>query len=94
MALGKRCWTLNRIVRLIYPMGVPCLMGRIQFQGFKCERCGHTWAPRQALDSKEPVPIPKVCPKCKSAWWDVPRKEKAIGKVSPPKGKGTKARRG
>ena len=54
-------------------------MGRIQFQGFKCERCGHTWAPRQALDSGEPIPVPKVCPKCKSAWWDTPRKEKKGG---------------
>ena len=52
-----------------------CSMGRIQFQGFKCERCGHTWAPRQALDSGEPIPVPRVCPKCKSAWWDVPKKE-------------------
>lgn len=53
-------------------------MGRVQFQGFKCERCGHVWAPRQALDSDETVAIPKVCPKCKSAWWDVPRKPKKV----------------
>ncbi len=51
-------------------------MGRVEFSGFKCERCGHLWAPRQALDSGEPVTLPKVCPSCKSAWWDVPRKEK------------------
>jgi NAD-dependent SIR2 family protein deacetylase len=49
-------------------------MGEITFKGFKCERCGHIWAPRQALDSEEPTARPKVCPKCKSAWWDVPKK--------------------
>jgi NAD-dependent SIR2 family protein deacetylase len=52
-------------------------MGEITFKGFRCERCGHIWAPRQALDSAEPTARPRVCPKCKSAWWDVPRKEKA-----------------
>ncbi|HEY1198589.1 MAG TPA: hypothetical protein VGG32_07680 [Thermoplasmata archaeon] len=52
-------------------------MGRVEFSGFKCERCGHLWAPRQALDSGEPVTLPKVCPSCKSAWWDVPKKGKA-----------------
>ena len=54
-------------------------MGEITFKGFKCERCGHIWAPRQALDSAEPMARPRVCPKCKSAWWDVPRKEKPPG---------------
>ena len=32
-----------------------------------CTRCGHTWIPRR------PEP-PKVCPKCKSPYWDRPRK--------------------
>lgn len=27
-----------------------------------CKRCGHTWIPR-----KEEI---KVCPKCKSPYWD------------------------
>jgi len=36
----------------------------------KCERCGHTWNPR--------VKVPKVCPnpKCKTPYWDRPRKVK------------------
>lgn len=29
----------------------------------KCLRCGHKWKPRG-----EAV---RICPKCKSAWWDV-----------------------
>jgi DNA-directed RNA polymerase subunit RPC12/RpoP len=37
--------------------------------GFRCYRCGHSWAPLQA-ESK-----PNVCPKCKSPYWDKPRKE-------------------
>jgi len=35
---------------------------------YVCERCGHTWLPR----SEE---RPRVCPKCKSAWWDQERTE-------------------
>lgn len=57
-------------------------MGDITLKGFKCERCGHIWAPRQALDSKDPIQRPRVCPACKSAWWDVPRKERSPGKAS------------
>ncbi len=33
-----------------------------------CLRCGHEWSPRDK--SKEPV----ICPKCKSPYWDVPKK--------------------
>lgn len=31
-----------------------------------CTRCGHTWRPRTPLT----VRIPKVCPRCKSPYWD------------------------
>ena len=43
----------------------------IEVQGFRCKRCRHVWVPR------DPNHPPKVCPnkKCKSAYWDVPRKE-------------------
>ena len=34
----------------------------------KCERCSHSWITR----SEE---MPKVCPKCKSPYWDRPRKK-------------------
>lgn len=34
-----------------------------------CLRCAHSWVPRQ-------VEI-RICPKCKSAYWDVPRKDVA-----------------
>jgi predicted Zn-ribbon and HTH transcriptional regulator len=35
--------------------------------GFRCERCGHEWVPRGKA--------PTVCPKCKSPYWDKPRKD-------------------
>lgn len=38
-------------------------------KGYKCERCGHTWIPKS---DEEPV----TCPKCKSAYWNKPRKVK------------------
>ena len=39
----------------------------ITVMGFKCERCGHEWRGR-SLDAN-----PRVCPKCKSPYWDLPR---------------------
>jgi len=30
-----------------------------------CEKCGHKWIPRNEER-------PRVCPRCKSAWWDIP----------------------
>lgn len=33
---------------------------------FQCERCTHEWVPRY----DEP---PRVCPKCKSPYWNKPR---------------------
>ena len=36
--------------------------------GYRCERCGHEWLPRE-----QGQPDPKVCPKCKSPYWDRPR---------------------
>lgn len=40
--------------------------------GYKCDRCGHEWIPRGESDTE-----PKVCPKCKSAYWNSPRKKTA-----------------
>lgn len=50
-------------------------MGKIKLEGFKCERCGHTWIPREATKDD-----PKVCPSCKSPYWNTPRKKQ--GSVS------------
>ncbi len=43
-------------------------MVRVQLWGYRCERCGHEWVPRDK--SREP----RVCPHCKSPYWDRPRK--------------------
>ena len=34
-----------------------------------CDRCGHEWVPRDSPESE-----PRVCPKCKSPYWNKPRK--------------------
>ena len=39
----------------------------IKKKGFKCERCEHEWIPRN-----EEIPI--ICPKCKSPYWNKPKK--------------------
>lgn len=44
-------------------------MGKIQVTAFQCERCGGVWVPR---DINEP---PRNCPKCKSPYWDRPRRD-------------------
>ena len=46
-------------------------MGKIKItvEGYRCERCGHEWVPMD-MEKK-----PRVCPKCKSPYWDIPRKK-------------------
>lgn len=41
----------------------------ITVMGFRCERCDHEWVPRKDTEVE-----PKVCPKCKSPYWDRARK--------------------
>jgi predicted Zn-ribbon and HTH transcriptional regulator len=43
-----------------------------EITGWKCERCGHEWLSRDALKAK--ASLPEVCPKCKSPYWNTPRK--------------------
>ena len=52
-------------------------MPMVAIKGYRCLRCNHTWVPRGwEQKSKEIPPDPKVCPRCKSAWWNEPRKDK------------------
>ncbi len=37
----------------------------------KCLKCGHSWRPR--------IKEVRVCPRCKNAYWDVPKKIKTGG---------------
>jgi hypothetical protein len=45
---------------------------------FRCLRCGHEWIPRVELSQLEGKlkEKPRLCPKCKSAYWDLERKRK------------------
>jgi hypothetical protein len=49
-------------------------MELIQLWGYRCQRCGHEWVPRDKTQK------PRVCPKCKNPYWDRPRK--VVGKDS------------
>ncbi len=42
----------------------------IKVSGYKCERCEHEWIPR----NKQETPV--ICPKCKSPYWNKPKKKK------------------
>jgi len=42
----------------------------ITLMGYRCERCKHEWIPKNAKTR------PKVCPKCKSPYWHLPRRNK------------------
>ena len=42
-------------------------MGEIILKGYQCERCSHKWVPREGGN------YPKVCPKCKSPYWEKTR---------------------
>ena len=46
---------------------------KITLKGFKCERCKHEWIPR---NKERPI----ICPKCKSPYWDKPRKKDTMVK--------------
>ena len=39
----------------------------IQLTGHKCYRCRHEWLPHHKNI------LPKVCPKCKTPYWDKPK---------------------
>lgn len=45
-------------------------IGMVMLLAARC-RCGHEWLPREKGDR------PRVCPKCKSPYWDRPKHQKA-----------------
>jgi DNA-directed RNA polymerase subunit RPC12/RpoP len=42
----------------------------IESKGWRCERCGHEWIPKKFNSKKKPI----TCPKCRSPYWDTPKK--------------------
>ena len=45
-------------------------------KGYRCTRCGHEWVPRKNSKTE-----PRVCPNCKSPYWQTPRKLKKSKKA-------------
>jgi len=54
----------------INPIGIMAKI-MITVQGYRCERCNHEWIPRIKV-KEDPV----ICPKCKSPYWNKPKKRK------------------
>lgn len=44
-------------------------MAKVMLSGYKCDRCGHEWVARIKIDED-----PTICPKCKSPYWNKPRR--------------------
>ncbi len=53
-------------------------MPYVMIPGFLCERCGYRWVRKQPG-----TPDPKVCPKCKSPYWNTPRTHPVRPGVNP-----------
>jgi predicted Zn-ribbon and HTH transcriptional regulator len=49
-------------------------MATVKLIGYRCERCGHQWLPRDTEQE------PRVCPKCKSPYWNRPRRAANVAK--------------
>lgn len=45
-------------------------MAKVKLDGYRCERCDHVWVPRDKGET------PTVCPRCKTPYWNTPRKDK------------------
>ena len=44
---------------------------KMEVEGYRCLRCGHTWIPRG-----DPKVEPTICPRCKSPYWNKQRRNK------------------
>ena len=57
-------------------------MGKIKIDGYVCERCSHQWVARNSKGNKNNSrEEPRVCPRCKSPYYNVPRKKKNKGRL-------------
>jgi hypothetical protein len=53
-------------------------------RGCRCDRCGHEWIPHDINR------LPKVCPKCISAYWNTPRRKQQVRGSSGSRGSSVK----
>lgn len=59
---------------------------KFEVEGWECLRCGHQWIPRVMTETE-----PTICPKCKSPYWNKPRRDRvAEQRVKKPQVKGVK----
>jgi hypothetical protein len=63
--------TVILLLKIIYLGSVEICMGETMLKAYICERCRHTWVPA-GIDK------PRVCPKCKSPYWDRPRRTDVV----------------
>lgn len=49
---------------------------KFEVEGFQCLRCGYQWVPRIFKEDAEPI----ICPKCKSPYWNKPRRVDVLDK--------------
>ncbi len=45
----------------------------VVFVGYQCLRCNHKWVPITYKSEVTPKHKPKICPHCKSKYWETPR---------------------
>lgn len=65
----RRQYPLGKYLTYIPSRCILEIMAKIQIWGWQCERCEHKWVPREESTNE-----PQVCPKCKSPYWNRPRK--------------------
>ncbi|MBU2616970.1 MAG: hydrogenase maturation nickel metallochaperone HypA [Nanoarchaeota archaeon] len=53
---------------------------QVKITKYKCDRCGHEWIPREKA-------TPTICPKCKSPYWNKPRRKIKKKNVIPARNK-------
>lgn len=46
-------------------------MALVKVDGYRCERCEHIWVAREEREKDD---LPVICPKCKSPYWNKPKK--------------------
>lgn len=48
---------------------------QLRVMGYRCLRCRHEWIPRERTRE------PRVCPKCKSPYWNVQKRDNGLAKA-------------